>query len=422
MTEAFDPELAITQVRREFGEHGGVAPSIERSSTFTVMEPGIMPEIFAGKRAPDRGGCYLYSRHFNPTIDVLDRYLAAMEGTEFAVGTASGMSAIACTLLQLCRAGDHIVSSRTIYGGTHALLDELFPQHGIEATFVDPRDVDAFAAAITHDTKVLYTETVANPTLAVGNIRALADLANARGITLVVDNTFTPMVVSPARHGAHVVVYSMTKYINGASDLLAGCICCSREFGHSLYDLHSGCAMLLGPTMDPRVAFDIIQRLPHLPIRMREHGRRALAIAERLKALGLPVVYPGLPDHPDHELFVSLANPGYGHGGMLALDCGTQERANELIGVLQNEVNFGLIAVSLGYFDTLMSVSSCSTSSEISEDEQRESGLSPGLLRISVGITGSLESRLQQIEEGVMKVFSGTSTATTRPGYSIESG
>jgi len=406
MTMDFDPELAITQVRREFGEHGGVAPSIERSSTFTVMEPGIMPEIFAGKRAPDREGCYLYSRHFNPTVDVLDRYLAAMEGTEFAVGTASGMSAIACTLLQICHAGDHIVASRTIYGGTHALLDEFFPQRGIETTFVDPRDVDAFAAAITPDTKVLYTETVANPTLAVGNIRVLADLANARGLTLVVDNTFTPMVVSPARHGAHVVVHSMTKYIKGASDLLAGCICCSREFGHSLYDLHSGCAMLLGPTMDPRVAFDIIQRLPHLPIRMREHGRRALAIAERLNVLGLPVVYPGLPDHPEHELFLSMANPGYGHGGMIALDCGTQERANELIGVLQNEVTFGLIAVSLGYFDTLMSVSSCSTSSEISEDEQSKSGLSPGLLRISVGITGSLESRLQQIEEGVLKVFS----------------
>ena len=236
-SEKFDPESSITQVRREFGEHGGVAPSVERSSTFTVMEPGIMPEIFAGQRGPDREGCYLYSRHFNPTIDVLDRYLAAMEGTEFAVGTASGMSAISCTLLELCRAGDHIVASHTVYGGPHALLEQYLPRHGIETTFADPRDVDAMAAAITPKTKVIYTETVGNPTLAVANVRALADLANAHDLTLVVDNTFTPMVVSPARHGAHVVIHSMTKYINGASDLVAGAICCSREFGHALYDV-----------------------------------------------------------------------------------------------------------------------------------------------------------------------------------------
>jgi methionine-gamma-lyase len=314
MKEPFDPEFAITQVRREFGEHGGVAPSIERSSTFTVMEPGAMPEIFAGRRTPDREGCYLYSRHFNPTVDVLDRYLAAMEGTEFAVGTASGMAAISCAILQVCRSGDHIVASRTIYGGTHALLGQYLPRFGITTSFVNPRDLDGFRAAIRPNTKILYTETLGNPTLAVANIRALADLANEHGLTLIVDNTFTPMIISPARLGAHIVVHSMTKFINGAADLLAGCVCCSREFGHSLYDLHGGSAMLLGPVMDPRVAFDIIQRLPHLPIRMREHGHRALAIAARLKELDIPVLYPGLPDHPDYGLFQSMANPGYGHG------------------------------------------------------------------------------------------------------------
>ena len=405
MKETFDPEWAITQVRREFGEHGGVAPSIERSSTFTVMEPGVMPDIFAGRRTPDREGCYLYSRHFNPTVDVLDRYLAAMEGTEFAIGTASGMAAIACAILQICRTGDHVVASRTIYGGTHALLGQYLPRFGVTTSFVNPRDLDGFRAAIRTNTKVLYTETIGNPTLAVANIRALADLANEHGLTLIVDNTFSPMVISPARLGAHIVVHSMTKFINGASDLLAGCVCCSREFGHSLYDLQSGSAMLLGPVMDPRVAFDIIQRLPHLPIRMREHGRRALAIATRLRELGASVLYPGLPDHPDHDLFQSLVNPGYGHGGILAIDCGTADRANRLMDVLQNELHFGLMAVSLGYFDTLMSVSSSSTSSEIPEGEQKEMGLSPGLLRLSIGISGSLESRLDQIDRAVKKVL-----------------
>lgn len=401
----FDPEQVITEARREFGEHGGVVPSIERSSTFTVMEPGAMPEIFEGKRSPDRDGCYLYSRHFNPTVSVLDRYLAAMEGTEFAVSTASGMAAITCAIMQLCKQGDHVVASQMIYGGTHALLHNVLPQYGITTSFVPPEDVDDFAAAITPDTKVLYVETVGNPTLAVADIGALGKLARKHSLKLVVDNTFTPMVISPARLGADVVVYSMTKYINGASDLLAGCICCSQEFGHSLYDLLNGRVMLFGPTIDPRIAFDVVQRLPHLAIRMREHSRRAMIIAERLELLGVPVHYPGLASHPQHERFQVMVNEGYGFGGMLTIDCDTEERAHLLLGILQNEEKFGLIAVSLGYSDTLMSCSGSSTSSEITEEAQQEIGLSPGLLRLSVGYTGSMESRLAQIERAVKRLW-----------------
>ncbi len=402
--QSYDPEQAITEARREFGEHGGVAPSIERSSTFTVLEPGRMPEIFSGVRSPDRDGCYLYSRHFNPTVDVLDRYLAAMEDTEFAVSTASGISAIVSTLLQICHQGDHIVASNMIYGGTHALLSEMLPQMGVTTTFAPPDDLAAIAAAIRPETKVIYVETVGNPTLVVADIPALAKLAHDRGLLLVVDNTFTPMIISPARLGADIVVYSMTKYINGASDLVAGCICCSREFGHSLYDLHTGRVMLLGPTLDPRGAFDVIQRLPHLGIRMREHSRRAQAIAERLHELGVPVIYPGLPDHPEHTCFAQIANTGYGFGGMLAIDCGSEERANELLGILQNVERFGLIAVSLGYYETLLSCSSSSTSSEIDAEEQSRIGLSPGLLRVSVGFTGSLDERIAQMERAVRRV------------------
>ncbi len=401
----FEPEQAITEARREFGEHGGVVPSIERSSTFTVMEPGDMPEIFAGKRGPDRGGCYLYSRHFNPTVSVLDRYLAAMEGTEFAVSTASGMAAITCSIMQLCGQGDHIVASNMVYGGTYALFNDLLPKYGISTSFVSPGDTSAFEAAITPNTKVLYVETVGNPSLTVADIEALSKLAKAKGIKLVVDNTFTPMIISPAKLGADVVIYSMTKYINGASDIVAGCICCDQEFGHSLYDLNTGPVMLFGPTIDPQVSFDIMQRLPHLAIRMREHSHRAQVIAERLDSLGIPVIYPGLPNHPQHDRFIRLANEGYGFGGMIAIDCETEERANKLLGILQNEERFGLIAVSLGYSDTLMSCSGSSTSSEISEDEQKDIGLSPGLLRISVGYTGSLKSRLEQIERAVKKLW-----------------
>lgn len=400
----FNPEQALIETRREFGEHGGVTPSISRSATFTVMDPAIMPEIFGGIRGPEKGGCFLYSRHFNPTVDVLARYLSAMEGTEFAVCTASGMSAISSTLLQLCRSGDHIVSSNTVYGGTHALLGELLPQLDITTTFVDPTDPAAFEKAITPRTRVLYTETMGNPTLKIADIRALSQLAKRKQLCLVVDNTFTPMIISPARLGADVVVYSMTKYINGASDLVAGAICTSKAMVHQLMDLHTGRVMLLGPTMDPRMAYDIIQRLPHLAMRMREHSRRALAVSRRLEELGVAVTYPGLESFAQHDLATALINRGYGYGGMLTIDCGSRDRADHLLDVLQNREDFGYIAVSLGYFDTLMSCSGSSTSSELNPEEQRKIGLSPGLIRLSLGYTGSLETRLEQVERAVRTV------------------
>jgi len=402
--QKFNPEQDMWKAKREFGEHGGVAPSIERSSTFTVLEPGTMPEIFEGRRGPDKGGCFLYSRHFNPTVDILDRYLAAMEGTEAVISTASGMAAISCALLQICRSGDHIVSSDTVYGGTHAFLGDLLPQMDIQTTFVDPRDPANFEKAVLPNTKVIYTETVGNPTLKISDIPALARLAHDRKIQLVVDNTFTPVIVSPARLGADVVVYSMTKFINGASDVIAGAVCARRDFILELMDLHTGRVMLFGPTMDPRTAFDLINRLPHLPLRMREHGRRALAIAERLKKRGAPVTYPGLPSHPQFKLYESILNEGYGYGGLLTIDCRTKEKAEKLMSILQNKERFGLIAVSLGYFDTLMSCSGSSTSSEIPPEDQEKMGLSPGLIRLAIGYTGALEDRIEQIERALAVV------------------
>jgi methionine-gamma-lyase len=402
--QKFNPEQALWECVREFGEHDGVVPSISRSSTFSVREPRTMPEIFKGIRGPDKGGCFLYSRHFNPTVEVLSRYLAAMEGTEAAACTASGMGAIACALSQLCEAGDHIVSSDTIYGGTHALLGELFPKMGITTTFVDPRDPADFEAAVQDNTRVLYTETVGNPTLKVADIRGLAELARERNLTLVVDNTFTPMVVSPVRLGADVVIHSLTKFINGASDLIAGAVCASRAFVHKLMDLHTGRVMLFGPTIDARIAFDIIQRLPHLALRMREHSIRAMAMAARLEEIGAPVCYPGLQSHPQHGLMTSMLNESYGYGGMMTLDCRTQAKAEELLSVLQNQEHFGLIAVSLGYYDTLMSCSGSSTSSEIPPEDQCKMGLSPGLVRLAIGYTGGLAERIAQIERAVKAV------------------
>ena len=403
--KSYNPEQALLKARREFGEHGGVAPSISRSATFTVMHPGTMPEIFEGLKGPEEGGCFLYSRHFNPTVDVLSRYLAAMEGTEAAVCTASGMSAIACALLQVCKSGDHIVASECIYGGTHALLESLFPQVNITTSFVEITNMEAVKRAVTLKTRLIFTETMGNPTLRIADIPTLSAIAQGNGIKLIVDNTFSPMIFSPHWLGADVVVYSLTKYINGASDLIAGAICSDKQFIQDLMNLHTGRVMLLGPTMDPRVAFDVIQRLPHLSLRIREHSRRATAMAKMLKEMGVNVIYPGLSNHPQNHLAKRLGNDGFGLGGILAIDCGNREKAEALMEVLQNKEKFGLIAVSLGYFDTLISCSGSSTSSEIDIEDQQKMGLSPGLLRIALGYTGSLDVRLEQMKRAVQQVL-----------------
>ena len=270
--------------------------------------------------------------------------------------------------------------------------------------FVDIGNPDAVAAAMTDRTRVVYCETLANPTLVVADLPRLAEIAHARGAKLVVDNTFSPMILSPAQHGADVVVHSMTKFLGGASDIIAGAVCSTQEFIVSMMDLHTGSLMLLGPTMDPKIAAELALRLPHLGLRMTEHSRRAQAFAERMAERGLPVTYPGLPDHPGHELLRSMANEGYGFGGLFSLDTGSKDKAFELMDILQNEHNFGYLAVSLGYFHTLMSCSASSTSSELTDEELRAAGIQPGLVRFSIGYSGTLEQRWAQFAEALQKV------------------
>jgi methionine-gamma-lyase len=272
---------------------------------------------------------------------------------------------------------------------------------GLRVTFVDISDLDEVERAFTSGTKLLYLEGMANPTLVVADIPKLAEMAHRHGAKLVVDNTFTPLILSPAQLGADVVVHSLTKFINGASDIIGGAVCGSEEFITSLMDVTHGTLMLLGPTMDPQAAFDVSLRVPHLGIRVAEHSRRAQIFAERLSERGVRVVYPGLPGHPSHALLARLANPGYGFGGLLGMDLGTKERAYRFLETLQNEDRFGFIAVSLGYFETLMSVSASSTSSELTEEEQREAGISPGFVRLSVGYTGTVEQRWHQLEDAL---------------------
>ena len=389
----FDPASNIQDLE-QFGEFGGVNPAITDSATYTFMQAKTMLDTFHGEAE----GCFLYSRHWNPSNKYLADALAAMEGTEAAWVTASGMGAITNAILQLVNTGDHIVSSRTTYGGTYAFLKNYLPKFNIEVTFVDVTNHEEVKAAIKDNTKILYTESMTNPLLQISDIPALAEIAHAKNVKLMVDNTFTPMMVTPAKLGADVVVYSMTKFINGKNDCVAGAICGSVEYISSLIDVNDGTSMLLGPVLDPLRSSSILKNLHTLHIRMQQHSKNAMFLAEKLKALGIKVNYPGLPEHPGHELLKSIYNEEFGFGGMIAIDLETADRAAALMESMEVE-GVGYLAVSLGYFKTLFSNSGKSTSSEVPEEQQKEMGMSEGLVRFSVGLDHDIDRTFQKIKK-----------------------
>jgi methionine-gamma-lyase len=331
-----------------------------------------MSDTFSGLQE----GCYLYSRHWNPSNKYLADAIAAMEGTEAAWVTASGMGAITSAILQLVNAGDHIVCSMTTYGGTFAFLNNYLKKFRIGVTFVNITDTIAVRKAIRPDTRIIYTETMTNPLLQISDIPALAKIANEFGIKLMVDNTFTPMIVSPALQGAHIVVHSMTKFINGKNDCVAGAICGTKEFIDALCDVNSGTAMLLGPALDPLRSSSILKNLHTLHIRMKQHSKNAKYLAEKFREAGIKIIYPGFEDHKGHEILKKMMNEEFGFGGMIAIDLGTSETASRLMEKMETE-GVGYLAVSLGYFKT--------------EDIQREMGLSEGLIRFSVGLDNDIE-------------------------------
>jgi methionine-gamma-lyase len=377
-----------------FGEYGEVNPSITDSSTYTFLDPQRMKELFEHEIE----GCFLYSRHWNPSNRYLAEALALLEGSESAMVTASGMGAISATLLQLCGQGDEIVSGRTVYGGTYALMKNFLPRLGIRTRFVNLQDAEAVRAAITPRTKVLYCESISNPLLEIADLPRLAALAHAEGAKLVVDNTFSPLLLSPVRHGADIVVHSLTKFINGTSDCVAGAICADKEFVNRLADVNAGACMLLGPVLDSLRSASVLKNLRGLHLRMQKHGANARMLAERLQRLGLKVYYPGLSTHAQHALLDRLSNPGFGYGGMLAVDVGSEDAANRLM-VRMQEAKVGFLAVSLGYFKTLFSMPGGSTSSEIPAEERHAMGLSDGLIRFSVGLDHDMERSCDRVED-----------------------
>jgi len=402
---SFDPARRI-QDFLAFGEFGDVNPSICDSSTYTFLSVEKMEELFEH----DIEGCFLYSRHWNPSTKYLAEALARMEDGEAAQVMASGMAAISNALLLLCSAGDEIVSARTVYGGTYALLKNLLPRFGITTRFVDLKDVNAVRAAITPKTRVLYGESMSNPLLEVADIPQLSTIARRHGLSLVVDNTFSPLILSPLRLGADVVVHSMTKFINGTSDCVAGCVVASHDMVARLCDINAGPSMLFGPVLDSIRAASLLKNLHSLHLRMVKHGENALRLATRLEEAGMPVYYPGLAHHPQHELLARLMNPGFGWGGIVAVDLGDSPTANRFMMRMQ-ERKVGYLAVSLGYFKTLFSAPGHSTSSEIPADERHRIGLSDGLVRFSVGLDNDFERSWELIRACLEEV------RATAPGH-----
>jgi methionine-gamma-lyase len=371
---------------QHFGEEGGVVPVVDVAATSTFLKPEDMERTFRG----EMHGCYLYSRHSNPSVQAFSKKLAALEGAEAALGFASGMAAVSCTIEQMMPNGGEIVAARSVYGGTYALLANVLPRRGFSVKWVNQDSIADIEAAIGPKTKLIYTETLSNPMLGFCDLKKVGELAKLKKVKWVIDNTFVPLIASPLDFGADAVIYSATKYLGGSADLIAGAVVSTQAFIDSLIDVNTGEAMLRGPVMDARIAHELYTRLDHLGPRIKAHSEMAIHMARAFEQAKVPVTYPGLESHQHHVLMASQMRKEFGFGGMMTVDCGKRERAFALAEKLQ-AAKFGLYAVSLGFSRTLMSIPSVSTSSEIPEVDQVKMGLKPGLLRLSIGYTGEAE-------------------------------
>lgn len=397
-------EKRITESKRVFGEFGGVNPSIHPSTTFTTLKVETMHKMFKGELSQE--GCYLYGRHFHPNSLQTGLLMAAIENTEIAYPVSSGMAAIQNTIRQIFQTqinqkivyDGHLVSSSEIYGGTYAFFKNLLPALGVTIDYVNPNQSELILEKVNHATKAIYLEMHSNPSLKATDLQKIKSHLAYNGLTplIVVDNTFSPLTYTPQELGADIVIHSGTKFLNGMSDFVSGIICCSHQFLESLMDLHHGELMLSGSVLDPISSHRLYQCLHTLPIRIREHSHRAEELAyclddqERFR-----VIYPGLQSHPDSIEINRQFNPYFGYGGILAIDLETNQNAEKFVETCQNQ-GLALHAVSLGYYDTLMSISKSSTSSEIDPQTMDQNQLSDGLVRISIGITGDLEEQLDK--------------------------
>ena len=344
------------------------------SSSFVFKDAAEAAARFAGEEPGN-----IYSRFTNPTVRTFEERLAALEGGERCVATASGMSAILTTCMALLKAGDHIVASRSIFGTTVGLFNNILGKFGLETTFVPLTDYDAWADAIRPETKLLFLETPSNPLTEIADIQRLADIAHRNDCLLVVDNCFcTPVLQQPFKFGADIVIHSATKYLDGQGRCVGGAIIGPEKLMSE--DIFAF-LRTAGPSMSPFNAWVFLKGLETLSLRMQAHCRNAQQIAEWLaQQKGVSKVhYPGLASHPQHELACSQQS---GFGGIVTFEVeGGQEAAWKFI----DGTRIFSITANLGDVKSTITHPASTTHHKLSEAQRAEVGISPGLLRLSVG-------------------------------------
>lgn len=362
---------------------GALSTPIFQTSTFCfeTVEEG------AAKFSKEIPG-YVYSRGGNPTNRALELKCAALEGGEDCVATASGMGAIGAVLLGLVKTGDHIVSGDTVYGGTSVVMRTNMPDLGIDVTFVDTTKPEEVEKAINEKTKVIYFETVTNPTLKLADIEEIAGIAKKHGVKLVVDNTFSPPpILSPLKLGADFVIHSVTKYINGHGDVIGGVIIGPKDDIAVIRGNYV--TKICGTPPSPFNSYLVMRGMKTLPIRVREHCKNAMEMAEYLEKNEYvkTVYYPGLESHPQHELAKKMLNGMY--TGMIAFELKDDVKglsAFEAGKKFLNNLKIASIAVSLGDPDTLIEHPASMTHASVPPESRAEVGITDGLIRLSVGL------------------------------------
>ena len=367
-------KLVHSGIRRS--QYGEVAEAIFLTQGF-VYESAEAAEARFVKAGEDE---FIYARYGNPTVRMFEERIAALEGAEDAFATASGMAAVNGALTSMLRAGDHVVSARALFGSCLYILEEVLTRYGVEVTFVDGTDLDQWRAAVRPGTKAVFLETVSNPTLEVVDLKAVAEIAHGVGATVIVDNVFaTPIFSRALSLGADVVVYSTTKHVDGQGRALGGVILGTREFIRKTvepYLKHTGAAM------SPFTAWIMLKGMETLDLRVRAQAAGAQAIAEALEgdARMARVIYPGLPGHPQHE--IAMAQMGSG-GTVVSLDLkGGKDAAFRFL----NALRIVTISNNLGDAKSIVTHPATTTHQRLSEETRASLGITPGLVRLSVGI------------------------------------
>jgi O-succinylhomoserine sulfhydrylase len=357
-------------------QYGEVSEAIYLTQGF-VYDSAEQAEARFLETGPDE---FIYARYGNPTVAMFEDRIAALEGAEDAFATASGMAAVSGALISMLKAGDHVVSARALFGSCLYVLENVLARYGVEVTLVDGTDLAAWQAAIRPDTKAVFFESVANPTLQVVDIEAVSKLAHAQGALVLVDNVFaTPVFSRAIEQGADVVIYSATKHIDGQGRALGGVILGSKDFIRGTvepYMKHTG------GSMSPFTAWIMLKGLETMSLRVRAQATSALTIAQALQghtALGA-VIYPGLADHPQAALVSRQMGAG---GTVVSLDLkGGKAAAFKFL----NAIRVGVISNNLGDAKTILTHPATTTHQRLPDDQKDLLGITPGLVRISIGL------------------------------------